>query len=389
MIGPELTANYFLQPFCHLSTSSVFHTRKACATNIADLANVVSVAEVEKYLLPHFVEFLKDQVWAIRKVCADLFSSFALRCTRKTRETVLTECFVRLLDDNSRWVKISAYKSLGPFISTFIPQKSDESDADEKESGEEQTASNNVSLLESDVSGEPSTPPAAASELDSPASPSAVMSVDEQEQEQQDAVVTSSSNILPLADESGQQSSPPAVDTAPVKQEESAKAETEPENEYSNFVYWRNSLPSLEDSLITTAASGAATSTGEAEKARPTAVDKTNNVNQKSGQEGVTPPVAAVKPVAPPPPPSTTASSSASETTLTGLLNSTNLLEKIINSKSNDSTNFYSSIASFYNSNNQHQQQQSAQKTLEQLTSELKQVFSTTKKNTTTVNPPI
>lgn len=63
---------------------------------------------------------MKDQVWAIRKVCADLFSHFAMRCRRQTRELILTEHFIRLLDDNSRWVKIAAYKSLGPFIATFI-----------------------------------------------------------------------------------------------------------------------------------------------------------------------------------------------------------------------------------------------------------------------------
>lgn len=70
--------------------------------------------------LHHFCEFMKDQVWAIRKVCADSFSQFAMRCRRETRELVLTEHFIRLLDDNSRWVKIAAYKSLGPFIATFI-----------------------------------------------------------------------------------------------------------------------------------------------------------------------------------------------------------------------------------------------------------------------------
>ena len=57
-----------------------------------------------KLKLPHFCEFMKDQVWAIRKVCADLFSSFAMKCTRKKRQEVLTEYFIKLLDDNSRWV---------------------------------------------------------------------------------------------------------------------------------------------------------------------------------------------------------------------------------------------------------------------------------------------
>jgi hypothetical protein len=55
LIGPDLTSKYFLQPFCRLCSSPVFHTRKACAANIVDLANVVSIEEVETYLLPHFI----------------------------------------------------------------------------------------------------------------------------------------------------------------------------------------------------------------------------------------------------------------------------------------------------------------------------------------------
>lgn len=71
---------------------------------------------------------MKDQMWAIRKVCADSFSQFAMRCRRETREGILTEHFVRLLDDNSRWVKISAYKSLGPFIATFIRSEAEKAE---------------------------------------------------------------------------------------------------------------------------------------------------------------------------------------------------------------------------------------------------------------------
>ena len=76
--------------------------------------------------MPHFCDFMKDQVWAIRKVCADMFSLFASKCSRKTRELILTEHFIRLLDDTSRWVKISAYKSLGSFIATFSRESNDE-----------------------------------------------------------------------------------------------------------------------------------------------------------------------------------------------------------------------------------------------------------------------
>jgi len=133
LIGRELTTKYFLEPFCRLCSSPVFHTRKACASNITEMANIVVMEEVEKYLLSHFCDFMKDQVWAIRKVCADMFSQFAAKCSRQTREQILTEHFIRLLDDNSRWVKISAYKSLGSFIATFSKDHNDESEKEEEE----------------------------------------------------------------------------------------------------------------------------------------------------------------------------------------------------------------------------------------------------------------
>ena len=59
-------------------------------------------------------------MWAIRKVCAEIFATIANKCSREIRESVLTECFIQLLEDSSRWVKISAYKTLGSFIATFL-----------------------------------------------------------------------------------------------------------------------------------------------------------------------------------------------------------------------------------------------------------------------------
>jgi hypothetical protein len=70
--------------------------------------------------LPHFSDFIKDQVWAIRKVCAEIFATIANKCSREIRESILTDCFIHLLEDSSRWVKISAYKTLGSFIATFL-----------------------------------------------------------------------------------------------------------------------------------------------------------------------------------------------------------------------------------------------------------------------------
>lgn len=40
-------------------------------------------------------------------------------CDPTTRETSLTNIILKLLKDANKWVKISAYKQLGPFISTL------------------------------------------------------------------------------------------------------------------------------------------------------------------------------------------------------------------------------------------------------------------------------
>jgi hypothetical protein len=143
---------------------------------------------------------MNDQVWAIRKVCADSFSTFALKCSRKTREDILTESFIRLLNDNSRWVKISAYKSLGPFIATFIKSSSDETFfVDEK------------------------------------------IQIDEPESKESVINSTSSAEI-----ENQNQ-----IDQTPrVQSSENTTTGEDGEKSYSNFIFWRNPLPTVsEDNL--------------------------------------------------------------------------------------------------------------------------------------------
>jgi hypothetical protein len=40
-------------------------------------------------------------------------------CDETTRETQLTEIMLSFVKDTHKWVKISAYKNLGPFIATL------------------------------------------------------------------------------------------------------------------------------------------------------------------------------------------------------------------------------------------------------------------------------
>lgn len=37
-------------------------------------------------------------------------------CDAKVKETILTQLILKFLKDNNKWVKLSAYKQLGPFI---------------------------------------------------------------------------------------------------------------------------------------------------------------------------------------------------------------------------------------------------------------------------------
>jgi hypothetical protein len=323
---------------------------------------VVSIEEVEKYLLPHFIEFMKDQVWAIRKVCADLFSSFALRCTRKTRETMLCESFIRLLDDNSRWVKISAYKSLGPFISTFIPSKSDESVLEQQQQSDEQSLLEVSSSSENGGEKQQQSDHTAASNSAEAASASSDTNNPE----------SLTSKILPVSSEQTAVSGEVAkIETDSVGAEEGGKQQ---ENEYSNFVYWRNSLPSLKNILELTDDKANEANKSSASSSSPNTADNQKEASSSSSSSSIASNSSSKTASETKTPPS--AGGSNQHETLSGLLNSSNLLEKIINSKSNENPNFYSSISSFYNSNNQHQQQQqNSQKTLEQLTSELKQVL--------------
>ena len=71
------------------------------------------------FQLPRFVDLCADEIWGVRKACAEVFMSVSCACTLQTRKQSLAPVFAKLLDDPSRWVRMSAYKTLGPFISTF------------------------------------------------------------------------------------------------------------------------------------------------------------------------------------------------------------------------------------------------------------------------------
>lgn len=61
----------------------------------------------------------------LRKGCAEIFTDIGRLCQVNTRRDKLTPAFVKLLDDTTRWVKVAAYQSLGPFITLFASVESE------------------------------------------------------------------------------------------------------------------------------------------------------------------------------------------------------------------------------------------------------------------------
>ncbi|PVD20606.1 hypothetical protein C0Q70_18762 [Pomacea canaliculata] len=119
LLGRDITERLFLPRFCEMLTDPLFHVRKVCASNFGEVCNVVGVENSEEVLLPKFLYLCEDGVWGVRKACAECFMTISCACSLETRRRLLANLFVNLLSDQSRWVRMSAFQQLGPFISTF------------------------------------------------------------------------------------------------------------------------------------------------------------------------------------------------------------------------------------------------------------------------------
>ncbi|CAB1341130.1 unnamed protein product [Coregonus sp. 'balchen'] len=90
-----------------------------CAANFGDICSVVGGEATEELLLPRFFQLCSDNVWGVRKACAECFMSVSSSTSQEVRRTKLSSLFISLISDPSRWVRQAAFQSLGQFISTF------------------------------------------------------------------------------------------------------------------------------------------------------------------------------------------------------------------------------------------------------------------------------
>ncbi|CAE1298107.1 PPP4R1 [Acanthosepion pharaonis] len=119
LLGREMTECLFLAHFTQMCIDPLFHVRQICACNFGEMCAVVGGESTEYNLLGRFSSLCEDGVWGVRKGCAESFMAVASVCSVEVRRNMLTSLFVSLLCDRSRWVRMSAFQQLGPFISTF------------------------------------------------------------------------------------------------------------------------------------------------------------------------------------------------------------------------------------------------------------------------------
>lgn len=79
--------------------------------------------------LDKFYALCQDELWGVRKACAEVFMSLSRVVSAAKRRQEFSTLFVNLLQDESRWVRMAAFQALGPFISTFSRADLDSADA--------------------------------------------------------------------------------------------------------------------------------------------------------------------------------------------------------------------------------------------------------------------
>ena len=68
------------------------------------LTLVVMLQQLQKYYY-----LCEDSVWGVRKACVECFMQVSVVCSPEIRRTELSQMFINLIYDQSRWVNINFY----------------------------------------------------------------------------------------------------------------------------------------------------------------------------------------------------------------------------------------------------------------------------------------
>eukprot|EP00818_Percolomonas_sp_WS_P007090 CAMPEP_0117445108 /NCGR_PEP_ID=MMETSP0759-20121206/5614_1 /TAXON_ID=63605 /ORGANISM="Percolomonas cosmopolitus, Strain WS" /LENGTH=646 /DNA_ID=CAMNT_0005237251 /DNA_START=2048 /DNA_END=3988 /DNA_ORIENTATION=- len=119
IFGDKLCRDVVVTEMASLAEDASLVVRKTVSQNLGKICMIIGTECTVQKVLPFFLELAKDDIWGVRKACVESLPAIAKCVTSKIRTTVLSELFETFCDDVSRWVKMEAYKQLGPLIATF------------------------------------------------------------------------------------------------------------------------------------------------------------------------------------------------------------------------------------------------------------------------------
>ncbi|XP_075228687.1 serine/threonine-protein phosphatase 4 regulatory subunit 1-like isoform X2 [Lycorma delicatula] len=119
VLGREATEEFFVPRIISLSMDSAVNVRRMCVANFGEYCSAVNPQVTENILLPCFVKLCHDENWEVRKACAEVIMSVSCACRLETRKSTLAPVCAALLSDRLRAVRMAAFETLGPFITTF------------------------------------------------------------------------------------------------------------------------------------------------------------------------------------------------------------------------------------------------------------------------------
>ncbi|XP_035726061.1 serine/threonine-protein phosphatase 4 regulatory subunit 1-like isoform X1 [Vespa mandarinia] len=122
LIGKELTEKVFLDRYIALCGDNIIHVRRMCVVHFGEMCVAVGRKALLYKLFPIFVQLCLDNVWGVRKACVDVMMPVSCCVTYPYRRILLADILATHLNDDSKWVRASAFQILGPFISTFAKQ---------------------------------------------------------------------------------------------------------------------------------------------------------------------------------------------------------------------------------------------------------------------------
>ncbi|XP_076285831.1 serine/threonine-protein phosphatase 4 regulatory subunit 1 isoform X2 [Lasioglossum baleicum] len=125
LIGKQAAEKLFLGRYIDLCKDEEFCIRRITILRFPDMCAVVSKKALYRDLFPIYVDLSCDKLWGIRKVCVDVMMSVSCCVNRQYRRLLLADLLASHLNDESKWVRMTAFQILGPFISTFAEQFTD------------------------------------------------------------------------------------------------------------------------------------------------------------------------------------------------------------------------------------------------------------------------